>query len=172
MDSPALSLTEWVVLALLAEGPAHGFALARLTAASGPIGTIWQVPRPRVYRALDRLTDLGLAEPAGTEPGHAGPQRRMLSVTAAGRRAAADWLVRPVDHIRDVRTEFLIKLALIDRTGGDPQPLVDAQADRIRPIVAALRQRCDTAHGLERAVASWRYETAVAALRLMESVSR
>lgn len=164
-----MSLTEWVVLALVAEGPTHGFAVSRLTAPSGPVGTIWQVPRPRVYRALDRLVELSLAEPSGTEPGRGGPHRTLLAVTAPGRSAVDAWLMRPVRHIRDVRSEFLVKLALLDRVTTDPRPLLEAQAERIEPIIAGLREQRDQAHGFEHLVASWRYETAETALRLMRT---
>lgn len=83
------SLTEWGVLALVTEGPTHGFAVSRLTAPTGPIGKVWQVPRPRVYRTLDRLVELSLIEPSGTEPGRGGPERTLLAVTAP-RRSAVD----------------------------------------------------------------------------------
>lgn len=172
MDSPGLSLTEWVVLALVAEGPTHGFAVSRLTAPTGPVGTIWQVPRPRVYRALDRLVELSLIEPSGTEPGRSGPHRTLLTVTAPGRSALNTWLMLPVRHIRDVRAELLVKLALLDRTETDPRPLLQAQAERIEPIVASLREQRDQADGFEHLVAAWRYETAEAALRLMRTAGK
>ncbi|MGW4800686.1 hypothetical protein ACWEPC_50535, partial [Nonomuraea sp. NPDC004297] len=76
------------------------------------------------------------------------------------------WLTRPVAHIRDMRTEFLVKLALLDRAATDPAPLLAAQARRLEPIVAGLRERRERADGFEHLVASWRYETAEAALRL------
>ncbi|MEU4234504.1 PadR family transcriptional regulator [Nonomuraea sp. NPDC026600] len=172
MDSRGLSLTEWVVLALVAEGSTHGFAVSRLTAPTGPVGTIWQVPRPRVYRALDRLAELSLIEPSGTEPGRGGPQRTLFTVTASGRSAVDEWLMRPVERIRDIRTEFLVKLALLERITTDSRPLLEAQAERIKPIIAGLREQRDQARGFEHAVASWRYETAEAALRLMRTAGR
>ncbi|MEV4582937.1 helix-turn-helix transcriptional regulator [Nonomuraea jabiensis] len=169
MDPRALSLTEWIVLALVAEGPTYGFAVARLTAPTGAVGAIWQVPRPRVYRALDRLADLALIEPCGSEPGKGGPQRTVFTATAAGVSAVGGWLICPVEHIRDIRTEFLIKFALLRRSGADPRPLLDAQAERIEPIVLSLRRQRDQAHGFDHVVAAWRYETAEAALRLMHT---
>ncbi|WP_169807462.1 PadR family transcriptional regulator [Herbidospora mongoliensis] len=162
--------SEWVVLCLLAREPAHGFALARLTATAGPIGRIWHIPRPLVYRALDALVARGLAEPIGIEPGR-GPARRLLRVTPSGRARADEWLVTPVSRIRDIRTEFLVKLALLQWSGRDPRGLLDAQAETLRPIVTQLFGLRESAEGLDQAVASWRYETAVAALRLAESTS-
>ena len=40
------------VLAILSERPAHGFAIARLTAPGGDLGRIWQIPRPVIYRSM------------------------------------------------------------------------------------------------------------------------
>ncbi|MET9245445.1 helix-turn-helix transcriptional regulator [Nonomuraea sp. NPDC003709] len=169
MNPRVLSLTEWIVLALVAEGPTYGFAVARLTAPTGAVGAIWQVPRPRVYRALDRLADLSLIEPCGKERGQGGPQRTVFTATAAGTSAVNGWLICPVEHIRDIRTEFLIKFALLQRSGADPRPLLDAQAERIEPIIRSLRRQRDQAHGFDHVVAAWRYETAEAALRLMHT---
>lgn len=45
-DGPGLSLTEWVVLALLAEEPSHGFAVARTLSPSSALGQVWIVPPP------------------------------------------------------------------------------------------------------------------------------
>ncbi|NAS21941.1 PadR family transcriptional regulator [Herbidospora sp. NEAU-GS84] len=160
--------SEWVVLCLLAHEPAHGFALARLTAPEGPIGRVLPIPRPLVYRALDGLVARGLAEQTGVEPGR-GPARRPFRVTPAGAARAADWLVTPVNRIGEIRTEFLVKLALLQWAGTDPRNLLDAQAETLRPIVAHLLGLRESAQGLEQAVAAWRYETAVAALKLAES---
>jgi DNA-binding MarR family transcriptional regulator len=54
---PSLSLPEWTVLAVLSQQPAHGFAVAQLTAAAGELGRVWQLPRPVSYRAIGRLLD-------------------------------------------------------------------------------------------------------------------
>ena len=82
-----LSLTEWVVLALLVEGPAHGFALAKHLQPDADLGRVVSVHRPLVYRALDRLVAAGLAESHHTEPGRAGPRRAVHGATTEGRDA-------------------------------------------------------------------------------------
>src|SRR5690349_15813936 len=118
-EGPSLSLAEHAILAMLSERPAHGFAIARLTAPGGELGQIWHIPRPVVYRSLGRLLEAGLITPAAVESGR-GPQRTVYTVTAPGRQAAARWLDTPVEHVRDVRTQLLLKLALLDRAGRDP----------------------------------------------------
>src|SRR5256885_8316284 len=97
-EDPGLSLTEWVVLALLAEGPSHGFAVARTLARVTPLGQVWTVPRPLVYRALGRLEQQGLITEAGEEPGDPGPRRMVYAVTGKGKKAAAQWRSGPVPH--------------------------------------------------------------------------
>lgn len=165
---PALSLTEWLVLCLACEGPTHGFAIARLLSQQGSLGQVWRVPKPVIYRALPRLEDLGLVRVVGEQPTSLGPVRSLVEATARGREAAADWLSRPVGHIRDVRSELMVKLALLDRAGRDPRSLLAAQHDQLQPIATALQDKLTSATGFDRTLALWRYETVSAALRFLD----
>ena len=83
-----LSLNEMVVAALLVEGDAHGFALAKELAPDSDLGRILTVRRPLVYRALDRVVAAGLAEHLQSEPGDSGPTRTVHTTTTVGRRSA------------------------------------------------------------------------------------
>ena len=132
---------EWSVLALLANSPAHGWALAKEMSRSGEIGRVWAVARPLVYRALELLESRGLIEAVGSERGSRGPNRALFQATAHGREELARWLSEPVDHVRDVRSLFLLKLVLIDRAGLPSRPLLNAQRRLTLPAVTALEQR-------------------------------
>jgi hypothetical protein len=44
----------------------------------------------------------------------------MHEATEAGQAAAVSWQHRPVQHARDIRSELLVKLALLDRSGANP----------------------------------------------------
>jgi PadR family transcriptional regulator AphA len=166
----SLSLAEWLVLCLVCEQSRHGFAIARLLGAGGSMGQVWRVPKPVVYRALQRLEQLGLVRTVEQQPSSQGPVRSLIDVTPAGRKAAAAWLTRPVSHTRDVRSELLVKLALLDRAGTDPQPLLEAQREHLAPVADALRDRLDAAAGFERTLAMWRYETASATVRFLDEL--
>ena len=62
-EGPALSLTEWVVLALLAEAPSHGFAVARTLSRVTALGEVWTVPRPLSSSCLhQRARELRVAD--------------------------------------------------------------------------------------------------------------
>jgi len=167
---PTLSLTDWVVLALVAEEPRHGFALAKELGAEATLGEAWTVPRPLVYRALDHLREAALVTPARTEAGAQGPHRTVYRVTRSGASRVARWLDQPVDHPRDVRTELLVKLLLRARRGRPLAPLARRQLDRFASVSGGLEQRAAVATGPERVVARWRVESIGAIRRTLEAI--
>jgi DNA-binding PadR family transcriptional regulator len=171
VPDPALSLTEWLVLCLVGEGLTHGFAIARLLEHQGSLGRVWRVPKPVIYRALSRLEQLGLVRAVGEQPTSVGPVRTVVEATSAGQQASSAWLTRPVRHIRDVRSELMVKLALLDRAGADPRPLLAAQHEQLAPIAAALGDRLAGSAGFERTLLLWRYETVSAALRFLAAAA-
>lgn len=166
-----LSLAEWVVLAVVDEGPTHGFAVAQLTGEQGELGRVWQIPRPIVYRALQRLEASGLISAEGTEAGR-GPRRQVYAVTSTGHRRVLLWLRTPVDHVRDVRSHLLLKLALLDRRGKPVANLVAAQRLRFVPIASALDRPAPTeAQGFEATLVSWRRSTTRATLAFLDEMA-
>jgi DNA-binding PadR family transcriptional regulator len=174
MTSPedrSLSLSEWLVLCLVCEQPRHGFAIARLLEADGSLGKVWRVPKPVIYRVLQRLEQLGLVRTTEQQATSQGPVRSLIDATPAGRAAAGAWLSRPVSHTRDVRSELLVKLALLDLTGTDPQPLLATQREHLAPLADALRARLGDATGFDRTLALWRYETVSATIRFLDALS-
>jgi PadR family transcriptional regulator AphA len=156
------------VLGLIAERPSHGFALSKALGPSGDIGRVWSQPAPLVYRALTTLQAKGLAEIVGTEQGDSGPQRTLLTPTAPGREALRAWLIEPVEHLRDFRSLFMLKLAFLSRCGAEPGELLAAQRRRLEPIVAALEARSQRGDGFDRALVAWRLESALAAMRFLD----
>lgn len=109
-----LSPGEWAVLALIAQAPTHGFAIAKALAPDGEVGRVWTLPRPLVYRAIDTLQAADLIEPRRTEQGQ-GPRRTVVATTRRGKRFVAEWLEQPVEHVREARSQLLLKLLFLDR---------------------------------------------------------
>jgi DNA-binding PadR family transcriptional regulator len=170
MSLPEMSLAEWLVLAILSQQPTHGFAVAQLTAADGALGRVWQIPKAVVYRAIGRLLDAGLIATDGTQPG-LGPQRTVYTATDDGRGAADGWLHAPVEHVRELRSELLLKLALLDRAGEDPAALLHAQRAILEPIVAAIESRRAHSEGFDATLLAWRRANAVAALEFLDAIA-
>jgi PadR family transcriptional regulator AphA len=168
---PDLSLSEWSVLGIVAEGPTHGWPVVQTLAPDGALGRIWTVSRPLVYRALATLTERGLIEARGDAPGERGargPRRTVVRVTRPGRAALRWWLDEPVDHVREVRSTLLVKLALRDRAGQDSTDLIDRQLDRLEAVFAAVTRRA-TDTGFDAVLGTWRREQALAVRRFLRS---
>jgi DNA-binding PadR family transcriptional regulator len=168
--SPSLSLAEWTVLALISEAPTHGFAIFQLTAPDGELGRIWLIHRPVVYRSIGRLEEAGLVAPQTVESGQ-GPQRTIYAATPAGHKAVAAWLDAPVEHIRDVRSHLLIKLALLDRAGADATGLLRRQKAILQPIASAIAKEQPERQGFDATLLAWRRATAAAALSFLNDIT-
>jgi len=166
---PELSLADWVVLGLVAEAPTHGWPIVRALRADGELGRVWTVPRPIVYRSLSTLTDRGLIEPCGETAESKGPPRTIVRATRAGRAALKRWLETPVEHVRDVRTELLVKLALLSRSDQSPQVLVERQIHHLSPVIGAVSTRF-SGEGFDLVLSRWRREQALAVDRFLRSL--
>jgi DNA-binding PadR family transcriptional regulator len=169
-EQPSLSVPEWLVLAIVDQQPSHGFAVAQLTAPDGEFGRVWHIPKAVIYRSIGRLVEAGLIEPEGTEPG-LGPQRTVYKTRPAGRAAAQRWLHTPVEHVRDVRSQLLLKLALLDRAGDDPADLLSRQRETLEPIVRAIEATSVRDGGFDATLLAWRKANALAALGFLAAVS-
>ncbi len=166
-----LSAGEWAALGLLAEEPTHGFAVARAMTSDGEIGKIWSLPRPRVYHAIDGLTEKGLIEPVATVRSRSGPRRTVLRITPSGRQALTKWLRAPVEHVRDARSLLLMKLLFLDRRGRDPGPLLRAQRKRFDALATRLSTTIAAADGFDQTLLRWRLETTAAAVRFIDTLT-
>jgi DNA-binding PadR family transcriptional regulator len=165
-----MGLPEWTVLAVMSKQPTHGFAVAQLTTPDGELGRVWQIPRPVIYRAIGRLAEAGLIAPQGTEPGQ-GPQRTIYAATDEGRRAVGAWLDTPVGHVRDIRSHFLLKLALLHRLGADPADLIRRQRAVLAPIAAAVDAETPRDNGFDATLLAWRRANAAAAIAFLDDIT-
>ncbi|HEY8545154.1 MAG TPA: PadR family transcriptional regulator [Acidimicrobiales bacterium] len=163
---PTLSLNEWAVLGLLVDAPRHGYDIAAALQPGTRLGDVWRLSRQLVYRALQRLDDLGLVRPVATEPGAGGPPRTTYEPTPAGRAALDAWLVTPVEHLREVRNALLLKLLLAERLGRATGPLVRAQRQAFAPLLDRLTGPPPPADP----VAAWRHHSARAVAGFLDTL--
>ncbi|HET9442552.1 MAG TPA: hypothetical protein VFO65_04470, partial [Acidimicrobiales bacterium] len=119
-----------------------------------------------VYRAIERLGALELIAARREEPGAAGPRRTVYGPTRRGRAALRRWLTQPVSHLRDIRSELLLKLVIARRVGVDAGPLVRAQREALAPQFDGLR----AAPGAGDPVVLWRHHSAMAAERFLRDL--
>jgi DNA-binding PadR family transcriptional regulator len=163
-----LSTSDWAILAVLHEGPTHGFHLAQLFARGAELGFIWTIQRPQIYRGLAHLETCGFTKPLREEEGEAGPKRTVFSVTKAGQRALSTWLSQPVERIRKGRSEFLLKLVFLKRRKLNAKKLLRAQREQFQKVQKLYEQHLTTAKDAEKIVLQWRLENVRVALRFIE----
>jgi len=107
---------EYPVLGILTLGEAHGYDICRRLQKG--IGPIWTLGKSQVYALLSRLERDGLVahERMGQENL---PARNMFRITPTGEEVFREWVDAPVNHVRDMRLEFLTKLWFARQTDPD-----------------------------------------------------
>jgi DNA-binding PadR family transcriptional regulator len=169
---------------VLYDGPTHGFAIATALRPGGELGRVWSLSRALTYRSLDQLVDRGLVRTVGEEPGIAGGNRTVLAATRTGRAELRRWLATPVEHLRDLRSELLLKLVIAERCDVDVGDMLHRQRSIVADLAVVLADNsddlaavvADNGDDLAAVVADdggdvvtlWRRETAAAALRVLD----
>lgn len=162
-----LLLGEWACLGVLYEGRSHGFAIASMLRPGGELGRVWSLSRALTYRSIDQLIERGLVVAVGEEPGIAGGNRTLLAATRTGRTELRRWLTAPVEHLRDLRSELLLKLVIAERCDVDVTPMLVRQRAIVADLAAAIGEGAD---GPADVVALWRRENSDAALRFLDQL--
>jgi DNA-binding PadR family transcriptional regulator len=103
------------VLALLDDGPTHGYELKqRFEAAIGPQ---WgRLNIGHLYQTLDRLSRDGFVT-SERVPNDVRPDRRVFALTDAGREELLSWLEQPAERSGGYRDELFFKLLAASRMG-------------------------------------------------------
>ena len=166
MATKDAQLARDVVLALIASEPRHGWALHEELAPDGEIGRAWTLSRQLVYRAIDSLVESGLVRRAAPKDG-GGADRVVISATASGKRAAQSWLETPVMHLRDVRTELVVKVMLRRRFGLPMAPFITSQRGVFGPLIEAIEKSPAVTP-----VDMWRRESASSVKRYLSRLER
>jgi PadR family transcriptional regulator AphA len=170
-SSQPLLLGEWACLGILYPAPTHGFAIAARLKPGGDVGRVWSLSRPLTYRSLEQLTIRDYIHPIGEEPGIAGGNRTILAATRSGRAQLRKWLNTPVAHLRDLRSELLLKLVIAQICNLNLTTMLERQRHHIQHIAANLTA---TANGTTDTdvVNLWRTEVSDAALRFLRRLPR
>lgn len=155
-----------IVLALIVQKPRHGWAIHEELAPKGEIGRAWTLSRQLVYRAIDTLELDGLVKRAQPKDGGGG-DKVIISPTAKGKARTKAWIEQPVTHLRDVRTELVVKMMLRERAGLPAKKFLAAQQDAFAPLIRAIETTpADTP------IDMWRRESASAIKRYLTRLEK
>ncbi|GGW41695.1 PadR family transcriptional regulator [Streptomyces lucensis JCM 4490] len=107
---------KYAVLAALLEGEASGYELSKSFDVA--FTNFWPAAPQQLYRELERLAQDGLVQ-ARTVQQERRPNKRLFTLTDAGRAELSAFAAEPPRRPTAVRDELLIKIQAMD--GGDPE---------------------------------------------------
>ncbi|OBK16937.1 PadR family transcriptional regulator [Mycobacterium asiaticum] len=122
------------VLAALLEGEYSGYDLAKEFDAS--VANFWMATPQQLYRELDRLSEQGLIQ-ARVVHQERRPNKRMYSLTAAGRDAIQQFTAQP-PRPSAIRDELMVKVAAAD--AGDAHAVRDYITERLQWATVKLER--------------------------------
>lgn len=163
-DTADVTLESGLCLALIRNGCDHGYVIAQRFLPEADIGQIYTLSRPAVYRELQYLERVGWVLSSEAR-GNRGQKMRSLRLSKSGAQVVEKWMASPVAHIRDVRTEFLAKVVLLQEGGEDASVLMQKQRDFFKPTFEALLHERD-----DSVVALWRREQVRAVSRFLDEL--
>lgn len=111
------------LLALLAEGPGHGYELKRRF--DEAIGPLWPLQQAQVYNNLRMLQEAGLVELEARVVQVNLPDQKRYRLTDAGAQELAAWVNEPVQTTRKLKDDFYLKLNVLASVLRQPQKLSD-----------------------------------------------
>lgn len=111
------------LLALLAEGPSHGYELKRRF--DEAIGPLWPLQQAQVYNNLRALQEAGLVELEARVAQANLPDQKRYRLTDAGAQELAAWVNEPVQTTRKLKDDFYLKLNVLASVLRQPQKLSD-----------------------------------------------
>jgi DNA-binding PadR family transcriptional regulator len=132
-------MIKFLLLALLAKSPRHGYDLKSLF--EDLFGGTWPLNPGQVYMTLDRLEEAGLVSSKRVAQ-ELLPDRRVYSITVEGRQELKRWTAEPSEGPIRLRDELFAKVLTALVTGeGDPLGLIWAQRRSHMQALAELRAR-------------------------------
>lgn len=121
------------VMAALLEGEASGYDLAK--AFDATVANFWMSTPQQLYRELDRMEADGLVTGRVVEQERR-PNKRLFSLTAAGREAVRAYTAEPLGKPAVIRDELLVKVQCVD--AGDLDAVRAAVIERMDWATAKL----------------------------------
>ncbi|MEW2397937.1 PadR family transcriptional regulator [Streptomyces sp. NPDC046862] len=121
------------VMAALLEGEASGYDLAKGFDAT--VANFWMSTPQQLYRELERMEAEGLVTARVVEQERR-PNKRLFSLTAAGREAVRAYTAEPLGRPAVIRDELLVKVQCLD--AGDREAVRTAITERMEWATAKL----------------------------------
>jgi DNA-binding PadR family transcriptional regulator len=101
---------EYAILGILMAGPKHGYELHGYI--NSKMSQFWQLNMSQVYALLKRM-ERNAVVVSDEESQENRPPKKIFSLTQKGKQRFVRWVHSPVEHVRDIRMEFMAKLYFV-----------------------------------------------------------
>ena len=122
---------EYVLLGILMTGPKHGYEMHSYF--SSHMDQFWRLSMSQIYALLKRMEKNGVVI-SKSEWQNNRPPKKIFSITQTGKEGFLNWVYSPVNHVRNLRIEFMAKLFFINELK------LKRAADIIDKQIAILRE--------------------------------
>ena len=118
---------DYMLLGIIGQQPTHAYDLYRQLTGSEELKTLWTFRQSRLYAVLEKIEKNGMIT-TRIDPGSTLPVRKICTLTEEGKAVFETWLHSPVEHMNEIRSDFLGKLYFLkDRPGPERKAVIDAQ---------------------------------------------
>lgn len=168
MTDRSLSTGELAVLGVLTKRPMHGYEMARYFDRDD-LTEICPIEQSMLYTHIRKVEERGLVSWSEERVGLR-PPRKTYALTDAGRDVLHAWLETPVERMRQIRLEFLLKLYFLhDLDPLSELELLRRQIEICQVYQGRLKLRANTSEGFSRLVAMSKQSAAEATLQWLRS---
>jgi DNA-binding PadR family transcriptional regulator len=162
---------EHAILGLLdlEDGSGHGYDLARNFADGQPLANVLRLEPGMLYHHLKKMERNGWVD-SSTEQQSSRPARQVYHLTDEGRAELQRWLAEPVQHTREIRLEFLVKLYFARRFDSElAEALIAGQLDASRRWEETLSEQLAAADSSNNSESDRAFTRTVLELRLAQT---
>jgi len=100
---------DFILLGIIGMNPIHPYELHKQLSGSEELKTLWTFNQSRLYAVLEKIEKNGLIV-TSVVPGDSLPARKVCTITDQGRETFEKWLHSPVEHMNEIRSDFLARL--------------------------------------------------------------
>ncbi|MEO9256536.1 MAG: PadR family transcriptional regulator [Tepidiformaceae bacterium] len=164
------SVGEFAVLGILAQRSMHGYEMAHCFEHED-LCEVYPIEQSMLYTHVRKLEERGLISGAEERVGQR-PPRKTYSLSETGTESLRNWLGEPVERMRQVRVEFLMKLYFLRAI--DPaaeRHLLRRQLEVCEAYYLRLSERVQNSTGFTRLVAMSKESAAEATLGWLRKYS-
>jgi len=118
-------------------GPKHGYEMHSYF--SSHMDQFWRLSMSQIYALLKRMEKNGVVISKG-ELQNNRPAKKIFFITQTGKEGFLNWVYSPVNHVRNLRIEFMAKLFFMKELNLTSAPaMIDKQIDILQEKLHLLQ---------------------------------